>query len=148
MLPEKLKNILVPIARRLNEINLPWMLVGGANLSLQSISDQADSIVISMKADNEQSITRIMDDARQVGESDTENGRILRFLVGKTEIEFILESNHGIYLPYLSDNNLSHIAVEDVEVPCLNLECEARVSRDSGQAALSQSIREFLATKK
>ena len=153
MLNQSFVNVLKTISERMENNGVLWAVVGSTNLALQGIEISPHDIDIIILVENLSKIKNIFSEYHV---SETEEMRSLvnepwwrvKIDMDSLQVEILGEKNTGIYANRLLSDKVVQIPLNDFSVPCLMLESEMQVYKETGRKNKADLIEKFLRTKK
>jgi hypothetical protein len=152
MLSSNFKFALKTVNDLLTKHNIKWVLCGQTNMQLQGmdVSPSDLDIIVQLKDLNkvrstlsEYAPTKIVELKPLVSEPAWE----IKATICSVEVQIIGERDTGEYVRQLLANKLVKIKFDDVEIPCYNLETEAKLYEFTHRKHKAEFIRTFLNSK-
>lgn len=143
------KETLIFVAKKLNEAQLKWALIGSANLALQGMDMVPNDIDILIGIQDKDKITNLFAKEKLIRSLVLENKEAeeMFYLIDGNEVQFCFEYAHGFYADFLEKEKFEIVELGSQKIPCLNLEDEARGYEYLGRKEKAERIREFLRSK-
>src|SRR3989344_1684646 len=149
MISEKFKQVLSIIAYKLDNSQIPFVIIGSTNKLLHGMDVEPHDIDIAVHVDNLKNIEAIFKEQlvkgfEQYKTVTKEPAWRVVAKINEVEVEFVGEKETGIYWKSFLANKYTTITVDDLEVLCLTLEAEMEADEAKGRFEKVAQVREFL----
>ena len=140
------KETLTFVAKKLNEAQIKWALIGSANLALQGMNVVPNDIDILVDFSDKEKNEKLFMGEKIVSNSIQKNGEAeeVTYLIEGVDVQICYEHPHGFYFQFFENNRFEKIMLGSVEILCNRLEDEARAYEHLGRKEKAEKIREFL----
>lgn len=146
---EQFKKALYVINKKMKEADIRWAVIGSANMALQGMEIMPRDLDIVATFDDLQKIKKLFSqyNASDILKLPTMTGEPAWEI--KTEIEgvvvqFLGEKENGQYVSKLLIGRIMIVPVDNIVVPCLTLQAEARAYAETNRPAKAKLIKDFL----
>jgi hypothetical protein len=137
------------ISNRLNDTQIKWAIIGSANIALQGIDITPKDIDIIVELGDLENIKDIFHKYEISDIEETEVGVNkptwkMKLNINNVQVEFSGQENNGEYVKRLLNDKIRIINIENIKLPCLLLEEEALIYKETEREDKAKTIRRFL----
>lgn len=152
MINRKLKDVIVLVAKRFNQSNIKWALVGSTNLAFQGVNVFPHDLDIVVESSNLRKIKKIFNEFKPSEFKETtpmveKPVWEMRLNIMGVDVEIFGEKNKGVYVSRLLANKLTYVELDNFEIPCFSLEAEIEVYSETNRKDKVSLIKNFLNLK-
>ena len=151
MLPANFKNVIKFIFEKVKDKDIKWALIGSANMSLQGIDiapNDLDIITnpIDLKIFNEQFKEYIIKPISKKPPFREGYPAFyeLKLKIKGVNIHILGEDDKDIYFSKVKKGDIVLVKLDDINIPCLSLESEAKAYSETDRESKANLIRDYL----
>jgi len=153
MIDQDTINALRIIHRRLSDNQIKWAVVGSTNMKLQGMNTEPHDLDVVLQYNDLQKVSNIFSDysASSVKElkslTDKPAWEVNAKINGK-DVQFIAGGEDDVYVSKLLSNQITHIKLDDIDIPCFTLEAELQAYRETNREHKAHLIQHYLSTRR
>lgn len=150
---QNIRKTIKTIHEKLKLNNIRWALVGSTNMQLQGMDTYPRDLDIVIQHKDLEKISDIFSDYSTsiVKQFKTLSGKPaweVKTNINDIEVQFFGGKDDDIYVSKMLANRISMIKMDDIKIPCFNLEAEEQAYRETNREHKAKLIRDFLYKKK
>lgn len=151
MIDTNFRTVFKLIHGRLSDIK--WALVGSTNLQLQGMQVTPHDLDIVIQHKDLEKVSNLFSDysASPVSQFPTKSGEPaweVKAIINGVNVQFFGGDEIDIYVSKLLANKILKVKLDDIEIPCFNLQAESQAYVETNREEKAKLIQEFLKTKK
>lgn len=155
MLSQNFKNVIKFIFGKIKDKNIKWAIIGSTNMVLQGIDVSPNDLDITTNPADlkvfEQEFKEYI--IEPISKKPPLKNRLSEFYEMKLrikgiEVQIIGGYDNDIYFSKVKDNRILFVKLDDVSIPCLLLESEAKTYSEINRKDKTKLIMDFLKTRK
>ena len=152
MISNNFQEALKILAKKFNQNNIKWALIGSTNMAFQGIDIIPHDLDIVIQFEDLQEITSLFSEYNPspINELSPLNDKPaweIKLKIHNVEVQILGEKDDGEYVNKLLGNKIIIKNLDNLKIPCFTLEAEAQTYEETHRPDKAKIIKEFLANK-